>query len=102
MPKTNSSAVRTIRSKSGAFHSSTNGDLSFFLLKLSTKCRKRSTKEAYILKFSMEKWFRIDLTYSHMIAADLVWFGMVWFLLGNNLRPLMDKIQCERGQSELP
>ena len=44
----------------------------------------------------------IHLTYSHMIAADLVWFGMVWFLLDNDLRPLTDKIQCVRGQSEFP
>ena len=44
----------------------------------------------------------IHLTYSLMIAADLVWFGMVWFLLDNDLRPLMDKIQCVRGQSEFP
>ena len=44
----------------------------------------------------------IHLTYSLMIAADLVWFGMVWFLLDNDLRPLKDKIQCVRGQSEFP
>ena len=40
------------------------------------------------------------MVYLCKVATDLVWFGMVWFLLDDISRPMMEKVQLARGISE--